>query len=157
MLATTDQPFTAQNKCLTCSGSSAAGVPSSALYWKQPMRSNLKLVQKSTSSRCCSSVSPARGSTGRQRRQGYGGGCLGGTQERGASGGAPGAAAAHLVEQLRATDDRKAPLHVTIACNGNTRSAPGKPEMKVVRSARSGIRSRSVCSSLSVWACSGAV
>jgi len=43
----------------TCSGSSAAGVPSSALYWKQPMRSNLKLVQKSTSSRCCSSVSPA--------------------------------------------------------------------------------------------------
>lgn len=47
---------------------------------------------------------------------------------------------------------RTVPLHVTIACNGNTRSAPGKPEMKVVRSARSGIRSRSVCSSLSVWA-----
>lgn len=49
----------------TCSGSSAAGVPSSSLYWKQPMRSKRKVEQKSTSSRCSASLSPA-GQAGRE-------------------------------------------------------------------------------------------
>jgi len=43
-----------------CSGRLAAGVPSSALYAKAPMRSKANSRAKSTSSRCCASVSPAR-------------------------------------------------------------------------------------------------
>ena len=51
-----------QSGC-TCSGRLAAGVPSSLLYAKAPIRSNLKVLQNLTSSLCCVSVSPA----GRQR------------------------------------------------------------------------------------------
>ena len=41
-----------------CSGSSAARVPSSSEYANAPMRSKRNSLQKSTSSECCSGVSP---------------------------------------------------------------------------------------------------
>ena len=53
----------AQSIKRTCSAISAAGVPSSSLYWKAPMRWNLKEEQKSTSSRWSASDSPAAART----------------------------------------------------------------------------------------------
>lgn len=136
----------------TCSGSSAAGVPSSSLYWKAPMRSKRKEAQKSTSSRWSASLSPAIGWTGGGRRAGS-------TDRHWRDG--PGLCTSVRLRCQTGLIDlapcRAPPTHPIEhpPRSNQDQHPPGKPEMKVVRSASPGTRSRSVCSSLRVCACGG--
>ena len=101
------------------------------------MRSNLKSLQKSTSSRCSASLSPGARAGVVWCWWGVGG------RGRGAMAW-QGPAAAWRPQRTRRAQPATQTVH-----------PPGKPQIKVVRRARPGMRSRSVRSSLRVWAWGG--